>query len=67
MESYYGYIFLFLIITSIVYWTSSTKKMNVKYTDPSKSVNVVNLYGKEDNLVDFSCTPATNNCTFYIE
>lgn len=64
---YYNYVILFLLITAIIYWTSSTKKSNVVYGDPSKAVNVLNFYGKKYNLADFSCTPATNNCTFYIE
>jgi hypothetical protein len=63
----YEYVFLFLIITSIFYWISSTKKINVIYSDPTRSINVFNIGNKKNNLVDFSCTPENNNCTFYIE
>lgn len=64
---FYEYVYIFLILTAVLYWTTSTSTMNEVYSDPSKSTNVFNLYNKKDNLVDFACTPSANNCNFYIE
>lgn len=64
---FYEYVYIFLILTAVLYWTSSSSSSNYVYSNPGKSVNVLNLDGQKDNLVDFACTATSNNCTFYIE